>query len=309
MIGRDRLACLSVERRAACVNSLSRYLNSVPVLGWVRDRYDHAAIPIRVPERRGAACAHYQPATAGHRPQFCAVFCELLDVVISPEPEWLMRTTLIDTGARLGPIAPTRQERQVAMDILALTHEVASALGPDWVADRGYMVKAHAVLYGPDQQILYVTHDDSHRRSDHGGLHIRAAYGELGRNLGPSEGSHVINIAATRPPAAIAADITRWLLPDYEQTLALCRTRARADTLRLAERRRTLESLCQQLAPAQILRGDRVSFGQSGDPVRGEIRILHSGEAELELHATGAAAMRLARHIATRRYRSDQEQP
>jgi hypothetical protein len=221
-----------------------------------------------------------------------------------------MRTTLTDTGARLGPNAPTRQERQVAMDLLALAHEVATALGPGWVAESGYMVKAHAVLYGPDQQILYITHgDDSHRRSDHGRVRIRAAYGELVRHLGPSEGGHVITVAATRPPAAIAADITRRLLPDYEQTLGLCRTRARADALRLAARRRTLESLCQQLAPAQIVRGDRVRFGQSGDAIRGEIRVLFSGEAEFELHAIGAAAMRLARHIATLRHRTDQEQP
>ncbi|MGO4612971.1 hypothetical protein AB4305_03335 [Nocardia sp. 2YAB30] len=196
------------------------------------------------------------------------------------------------------------------MDLLALAHEIAAALGPGWVAERGYMVQAHAVLYGPDQQILDITYgDDSHRRSDHGRLRIRAAYGELGRHLDPGEGNHIITVAATRSATAIAVDITRRLLPDYEQTLGLCRTRARADTLRLAAHRRALESLCQHLAPAQIVRGDRVRFGQSGDAIHGEIRLLASGEAEFELHTTGAAAMRLARHIATRRHRTDQGRP
>ncbi|MGO4612970.1 hypothetical protein AB4305_03330 [Nocardia sp. 2YAB30] len=49
-------------------------------------------------------------ARAGRGPAFFAVFCELRGGVIGPDAGRLMRTTLTDTRARLGPIAPTRQK-------------------------------------------------------------------------------------------------------------------------------------------------------------------------------------------------------
>ncbi|WP_406274528.1 bifunctional DNA primase/polymerase [Nocardia sp. NBC_00881] len=130
------------------------------------------------------------------------------------------------------------------MDLVDLAHDIAAALGPGWVAERGYMIRAHTVLYGPDQQILPITHgDDSLRCSDHGRLRIHTGYGEYSRLLATGEGDESITVAAHRAPAAIAADITRRLLPDHEQTLRLCRARARADTERLIQRRRTLDTL------------------------------------------------------------------
>ncbi|WP_406238493.1 hypothetical protein [Nocardia sp. NBC_01009] len=194
------------------------------------------------------------------------------------------------------------------MDLLDLARQIAAALGPGWIAERGYMIRAHVVLYGPDQQILTITHgDDSHRHSDHGRLQISASYGEFSRHLGTSEGGDAITVAAERPATAIATDITRRLLPDYETTLERCRTRAHADALRLAERRDTIDTLCQMLAPAEIVRDDRISFGQSGDHVRGQIRVLFSGATEFELAVTAAHTLPLARVIAAHR-RTTQDQ-
>ncbi|MFQ6331674.1 hypothetical protein ACLMAL_36900 [Nocardia sp. CWNU-33] len=194
------------------------------------------------------------------------------------------------------------------MDLLDLARQIVAALGPGWIAERGYMIRAHVVLYGPDQQILTITHDeDSHRHSDHGHLQISASYGEFSRHLDSGKGGDVITAAAERPAPAIATDITRRLLPDYETTLERCRTRAHEDALRLAERRETIDTLCQILAPAEIVRGDHVSFGQSGDHIRGQIRVLHSGATEFELDVTAAHTLQLARVIAAHR-RTAQDQ-
>ncbi|MBF6339813.1 TIGR04338 family metallohydrolase [Nocardia abscessus] len=126
---------LPAERRMVSLESISVYLNSVLALGWVQDRYPRARIPVTVRARRGAAHAHYEPATsmvavplhhraalrellllhelahhlqppasAGHGPQFCGVFVELLDGVMGPEAGWLMRAALADNGARLSDI-------------------------------------------------------------------------------------------------------------------------------------------------------------------------------------------------------------
>lgn len=104
---------LPAERRVVSLESISTYLNSVLALEWVRERYARAAVPVTVRARRGAARAHYEsatapvavplhnlgalrelvllhelahhlqpPASAGHGPQFCGIFCDLLNGVI-----------------------------------------------------------------------------------------------------------------------------------------------------------------------------------------------------------------------------------
>ncbi|WP_067477650.1 TIGR04338 family metallohydrolase [Nocardia amamiensis] len=125
---------LPAERRMVSLESISVYLNSVLALGRVQDRYRRARIPVTVRARRGAAHAHYEPATrivaaplhhraalrelllhelahhlqppasAGHGPQFCGVFVELLDGVMGTEAGWLMRAALADNRAQLSDI-------------------------------------------------------------------------------------------------------------------------------------------------------------------------------------------------------------
>ncbi|WP_036508471.1 TIGR04338 family metallohydrolase [Nocardia aobensis] len=119
-----------IERRMGTVESVSAYLEAVLSLPSIRARYPHAAVPVRVRARRGSRYAHYEPATAtiavplreravrellvlhelahhlqprpaGHGPEFCRVFCNVLDTVVGAEAGWLMRTLLHDTGALL----------------------------------------------------------------------------------------------------------------------------------------------------------------------------------------------------------------
>lgn len=192
------------------------------------------------------------------------------------------------------------------MTLLDLARQIARSLGPGWSAHHGYMVRAHAVLLGRDQQALSITHgDDSHRRGDHGRLRIRADYGELARHLHYDEGRHVITVAANRPATVIAAEITRRLLPDYHRTLDLCRARAAADALRLAHRDRTLTALIELFAPARLVREDRVSFGRIDEAVHGSIRVLYSGDATVEMHVAADHVLPVARAISPTRPTKD----
>ncbi|MBF4999144.1 TIGR04338 family metallohydrolase [Nocardia sp. BSTN01] len=123
--------CVPVERRMGTVESVTAYLAAVMALPSIRARYPRAAAAVRVRARRGSRYAHYEPATAtiavplrehavrellvlhelahhlqprpaaGHGPEFCRVFCEVLDTVVGAEAGWLMRTLLHDTGAHL----------------------------------------------------------------------------------------------------------------------------------------------------------------------------------------------------------------
>ncbi|MFX0575095.1 hypothetical protein [Nocardia nepalensis] len=195
------------------------------------------------------------------------------------------------------------------MDLLDLAHQIAAALGAGWVAERGRTLRAHVLLHGPDEQRLSVTDgDDSHRRTDHGRLHIRADYGQYSSHLVTGEGDNTITVCAHRDATAIATDISRRLLPDYQATLVRCRPRAHAHAIRLAQRDATIDSLCRVLAPAEVIApGDRVSFGESGDGVRGQIRVLYSGATEFELDVTAAHIIELAQVIAAQR-RTPQDQ-
>lgn len=51
---------LPVERRFASIESVQRYVDSVLALGWVRDRWPRAAVPVRVRTRAGNTAAHYE---------------------------------------------------------------------------------------------------------------------------------------------------------------------------------------------------------------------------------------------------------
>ncbi|MFF3228876.1 hypothetical protein ACFYV7_39210 [Nocardia suismassiliense] len=186
--------------------------------------------------------------------------------------------------------------------LLESGYQIAAALGPGWRADRGYMVRAHVVLHGPSDQVLSILHgDDSHRRTDHGRLQIRPDYRDLARHLNSGEGSNMITVSADRAPTAIAAEITRRLLPDYTTTLGLCRTRAHADAQRQAKHQSTRDALFQVLQPARLVYDDRVYFGDSEDGLRGNIRLLRGGTAEFELTVSNAQALGLAHAIATQR--------
>ncbi|WP_433621023.1 hypothetical protein [Nocardia sp. CA-120079] len=188
------------------------------------------------------------------------------------------------------------------MDFLDLTHQVAAELGDGWRAERGYMTRRHAVLAGPADQSLTITHgDDSSRHADHGRLRIEGTYTRFSAHRYRGDPDHVITVAAHRPPARIAADIARRLLPGYQRTLDGYRARACEDAAVLARRDAVLDELAAVLAPVHRSREGRIDFGDLTDPVSASIRVLRSGEAELKLRLGRDRVLNLAHHLAAQR--------
>ncbi|MFE9575367.1 hypothetical protein ACFYO1_03195 [Nocardia sp. NPDC006044] len=186
--------------------------------------------------------------------------------------------------------------------LLETAHRIAEELGAGWRAERGYMIRAHVLLHGPDTETLTILDgDDSHRRTDHGRLHISADYGELGSHLNSGEGHDRITVASHRSAAEVAAEITRRLLPDYTTTLGLCRTRARAHARQQARQRATRDALCEALTPARLRGDDHIDFGEYDDGIHGDVRVLYSGPTEFTLSVASAYALELAQFIAARR--------
>ncbi|WP_029892891.1 hypothetical protein [Nocardia brasiliensis] len=187
-------------------------------------------------------------------------------------------------------------------NLLELAHQIAAALGPGWSAERGYMIHAHAILHGPGDQALSIRHGDaSHRRTDHGRLKISPDYGELNRHLNSGEGWTTITVAADRSATTIAAEITRRLLPDYTTTLGLCRTRARAAAELESARQTTRHALHQTLQPARLVYDDLIDFGDTGEGIRGNIRVMPGSTVTFDLTLAHPAALELAQAIAALR--------
>lgn len=185
-----------------------------------------------------------------------------------------------------------------------LAAQVAIALGPGWSAEHGSGVARHATLRGPDQQCLHLAHgDDSHRRSEHGRIRITTDYGDLARHLNTDEGRHHITVTAARTAAAIAAEITRRLLPEHQALLTRCRDRARDEDLARTRRASLLTELHHLLAPATPVGADRLRFGSVDDPVSGDLRVRYSGHVDLKLALTAELALELAHALGRYRQR------
>ncbi|CAM3043509.1 TIGR04338 family metallohydrolase [Skermania piniformis] len=129
---------LPVERRFGSVAAVQDYTDRLLALTWVGARWPRAAIAVRVRARAGHRAAHYEPDTstlalpeqgraarwalrelvvlhelthhldsapathAAHGPEFCGRQLELVDEVIGAEAAFLLRTTYLQCGVRLG---------------------------------------------------------------------------------------------------------------------------------------------------------------------------------------------------------------
>ncbi|WP_405180845.1 hypothetical protein OG225_06510 [Nocardia sp. NBC_01377] len=188
------------------------------------------------------------------------------------------------------------------MDFDDLTARIATALAPGWRVQRRSTALRHAVLAGPEDQSLILEHgDDSHRRSRHGRLLIEGGYSPFGAYRHSGDPDHRITVAAHRTPEAIAADITSRLLPDYRQTLADYRTRAHHDAAALTQRDALADQLATLLAPVRRPQPDHLEYGSTDDPVSGRIRLLHHGDAEVELRLSRDRVVELVRLLASQR--------
>ncbi|MFF3228875.1 TIGR04338 family metallohydrolase [Nocardia suismassiliense] len=126
----DARITMPVEKRMADLEQAAAYLDGVLALRAVRRRLSRAGIAVTIRARKGHTAAHYEPDThtiaipmqrpsevrellllhelahhlqppvsVAHGPQFCRVYCDLVRRVLGPEPAWLLRACLIDSGA------------------------------------------------------------------------------------------------------------------------------------------------------------------------------------------------------------------
>ena len=123
------------DRKFGDVDSVRRYLAAVLALNWVRARWPNASRPLTVRPRRGAAGAHYEGETATiavppfevagrwglrelvvlhelahhlesgtpppHGPAFVTTMLALVEELVGPEAEFLLRTAYLENGVSL----------------------------------------------------------------------------------------------------------------------------------------------------------------------------------------------------------------
>ena len=127
---------LPPERKFASLESVQAYVDAVLALGWIRDRWPRADVPVLVRARAGQSQAHYERPDrviaiplhrAGrawalrelvvlheishhlgsddeiaHGPEFTERMVDLVGGVVGDEAAFLLRVTLLDGGVRVG---------------------------------------------------------------------------------------------------------------------------------------------------------------------------------------------------------------
>ena len=128
---------LPPERKFASLDSVQRYLDAVLALNWVRARWPRASTPVTVRARAGQARAHYErcppvvavplhqganawalrelvllhevahhladdAAEPAHGADFTGRMVELVDGIVGAEAAFLLRVTLVESGAAVG---------------------------------------------------------------------------------------------------------------------------------------------------------------------------------------------------------------
>ncbi len=125
-----------VERKFGAVQSVQTYVDALLGLGWVRQTWPRATLPVTVRIRAGDQAAHYErlsstmavPGHIGgtawamrelvilhelahhldptgepaHGPGFAGILLELIGEIIGPEAALLMRVTMGDVGVEVG---------------------------------------------------------------------------------------------------------------------------------------------------------------------------------------------------------------
>lgn len=133
---------LPIERRFGSVESVQLYVDKVLALNWVRAQWDRASATVSVRARAGERAAHYENATATiavplhssgsawalrelvvlhelahhlepldsgfapHGPEFVERYLELVSEIIGGEAGFLLRTTMLECGVRIGAPRP-----------------------------------------------------------------------------------------------------------------------------------------------------------------------------------------------------------
>lgn len=170
-------------------------------------------------------------------------------------------------------------------DIVKLGARVAAQLGPGWQATPGPF-DTTATLLHPDGRRLRM--DESQGR-----VYVRGQYPDGPTPYQTSDPR--ISAAISRGPAAIAADITRRLLPTYEEQMAEVR-RFQEEEKR---RRQKLEQATRRilvLLPGSYIR----DFERTNHDITVRWNLgatLDDGRAEIRLTGDGSSAELWLRHL------------
>lgn len=100
-------------------------------------------------------------------------------------------------------------------EITVIAEQIVAALGTDWSVEQPPGGNRGVYLAGPDQQKLWIA-----RGWDAGTKTRLIIHGDYPGTESYRVENHEITVAETRPPAAIAKEIERRLLPKYRETLA-----------------------------------------------------------------------------------------
>ncbi|WP_406637549.1 hypothetical protein [Amycolatopsis sp. WGS_07] len=192
-----------------------------------------------------------------------------------------------------------------ALDVRQLATEIAEGLGDGWSSLPGHHAdNCGAFLVGPAGELIQIRYGGWQARYQ-GRLVLYGTFAAELRRFEPNPGArYVITVSPTSSAARIAKEITRRLLPEYQEAIhGACDRRAAAEDLR--HRR---DQLMRQLMHA--LDGEIVE--RRGEPVvvfgpcaSGTVQVHDDETVELRVRFLDADAVTLARRVGMNRGGSD----
>lgn len=168
------------------------------------------------------------------------------------------------------------------MTTLDLAHRIAQHLGTGW---RAYTGKAadgsEAHLAGPNDQVLDLfSGTDCDRKADQGRLVITGHLGFLRTHVPQDmKADHKITVDERKPPGAIAREILRRLLPDYEAARTAAWDEKHASDSTIAAREQLAATVAAHLGVQRRTQDTDVHFGTVDAGVRGRVCV-RSGTAD-----------------------------
>lgn len=178
-------------------------------------------------------------------------------------------------------------------EVTAIAEQVVAALGTDWSVEQPHEGNRGVYLVGPGQEKLWLA-----RGWDSGTKTRLVIHGDYPGTETFRHENHEITVAESRPPAAIAKEIERRLLPKYRDTLA--EVIERLDRQRQAQQARDVlaghitEAVGPKVTQVGYDNDDKVSIGGK---TFGHFRLLHHAQdVNIELYGVSPeVAVEIAR--------------
>lgn len=150
---------------------------------------------------------------------------------------------------------------------------IAAELGEGWAATPGRDRGEEAHFAGPNGEQIHVS-QDTWRKANAGRLFLRGSFpDELTGHLYGTPAAR-ISVDGAKPPAVIAKDIKRRLLPAYREALAVARERkAEADALHARRDAVMAEVVAAMGDGAEAWLPSKASAGRFDDAVRADAEV------------------------------------